>query len=182
MSLIRAGRILFSLILGVLVMSMAAACSGAQPPQPATPGAGEAPVAYPGAPPVIPTLDPYPAPSGQPGGTKSTLTRSDWTPLARDQNYTRGEADIQESGILPSTEDAQVSALYISGNLPTPCHMLRVVVSGPDPQDVIHVDVYTVADPNEMCTQVLEPFSAEVPLPGYVEGKTTLLVNGEPLP
>ena len=161
---------------------MAAACSGAQPLPTVTPEAGKSPAPYPGAPTLIPTVDPYPAPIGQDGGTNSVLTRSDWTPQAGDQKYTRGEVIIQESGILPSKEDTQVSALYISGTLPTPCHKLRVVVSEPDAQDVIQVEVYTVSDPNEMCIQVLEPFSAEVPLQGYVEGKTTVLVNGEPLP
>jgi hypothetical protein len=99
-----------------------------------------------------------------------------------DENLTRGGADIQESGIMASQASAGVAALYISGNLPDPCHKLRALVSQPDSQGQIQVEVYSVSNPNELCTQVLAPFSAEIPLKGYVTDQTTVLVNGAPLP
>jgi hypothetical protein len=66
--------------------------------------------------------------------------------------------------------------------LPTPCHKLRVALSDPDAQGKILVEVYSVVDPAEICVQVLEPFAAEVPLPAYAQGETTVVVNGEELP
>lgn len=170
-------------LLVIVIMALgAAACSSSQPAQTEAPEVGETPEAYPGAATQNPTVNPYPGiPAGQNGGAKTLLTSEDWTPQASDQNMTRGEVDVQESGILPSREDAAVSALYISGYLPTPCNQLRVVVSAPDAQGQILVEAYSVSDPNELCVQVLAPFAAEIPLLDYAAGETSVVVNGQPL-
>lgn len=182
MSLKRTSRGFIAFLVGVVLLLGAAGCSSAQPVQTDAPEGGETSGPYPQAPTQSPMVDPYPGiPAGQNGGAKSTLTSEDWTPQPSDQNMTRGEVDIQESGILASREDAAVSALYLSGYLPTPCNKLRVVVSAPDSQGQILVEVYSVSDPNEMCIQVLAPFAAEVPLPDYTAGETAVLVNGQPL-
>ena len=173
----------FSRIIGSALILALAACSGAQPEQVDMPQAGENLTPYPVTATQVTMIDPYPeAQGGQDGTADPLLTRYDWTPQARDQNLTRGEVNIQESGIVPSKEDAGISALYLSGTLPTPCYKLRVVASEPDAQGQILVDVYSVVDPFEICIQVLEPFAAEVPLPAYVQGETTIVVNGESLP
>ena len=173
----------FMAMLAMLILILeATGCSSAQPVQPEAPEAGETPGPYPEAPIQNPTVDPYPGiPGGQGDGAKAILTSEDWTPQASDQNMTRGEVDIQESGILPTREDAAVSALYLSGYLPTPCNQLRVVVSAPDAQGQILVEAYSVTDPNELCVQVLAPFTAAVPLPAYIPGETSVVVNGQPI-
>jgi len=173
----------FVALLVMIILTLGVAgCSGAQPVQTEAPE-GEEPLGpYPETPTQLPTVDPYPGiPAGQNGGAKTLLTSEDWTPQASDKNLTRGEVDIQEGGILPTREDAAVSALYLSGYLPTPCNQLRVVVSAPDAQGQIQVEVYSVTDPNELCVQVLAPFAAVVPLPAYIAGETSVVVNGQPI-
>ena len=154
------------LVTGILVLFIAAAllagCGSPQSEQTVAPPAGE-------------------MPPEQGGGGKAILTSQEWMPQPGDKTMTRGEVIIEESGVLPSTGDTAGYSLYLSGTLPTPCHKLRVVVSEPDVQGQITVEVYSVADPNEMCVQVLGPFAAEVPLPAYLEGETTVVVNGQPL-
>jgi hypothetical protein len=65
------------------------------------------------------------------------------------------------------------------GNLPTPCHKLRAIVSPPDDQKRIQVGVYALSDPGTMCTQVLEPFEISIPLGSFTEGVYTVWVNDE---
>jgi len=54
-----------------------------------------------------------------------------------------------------------------------------VAVQPPDEENQINIEVYSVADPSRMCTQVLEPFLAEVPLENLEGGQYTVMVNGE---
>ena len=173
----------FVALLVMIILTLGVAgCSGAGPVQTEAPAGGEPLGPYPETPTQLPTVDLYPGiPAGQNGGATTILTSEDWTPRASDQNLTRGEVDIQESGILPTREDAAVSALYLSGYLPTPCNQLRVVVSAPDAQGQILVEAYSVTDPNELCVQVLAPFTAAVPLPAYIPGETSVVVNGQPI-
>ncbi|NTU75871.1 MAG: hypothetical protein HGA86_07100, partial [Anaerolineaceae bacterium] len=58
-------------------------------------------------------------------------------------------------------------SLHITGALPTPCHNLRVQVAAPDAKGIFQVKVYSVTDPNAICTQVLEPFDQSISLNGY---------------
>jgi hypothetical protein len=69
--------------------------------------------------------------------------------------------------------------LHLVGNLPTPCHHLRANVSQPDDQNRIQVEVYSLVDPEEICTQVLSPFENNLSLGSFETGKYTLLLNGK---
>jgi hypothetical protein len=69
--------------------------------------------------------------------------------------------------------------LSLQGNLPTPCHNLRAKISEPDAENKINVEVYTVVDPNMMCTQVLKPFQETVELGTFPNGHYSVFVNGE---
>jgi hypothetical protein len=70
--------------------------------------------------------------------------------------------------------------LIYEGNLPDPCHQLRVVVNPPDENNVINLDVYSLVHPGTACVNVLEPFTANIPLGSY-SGQYTVMVNGERL-
>ena len=131
------------------------------------PPAGEIISPYPYPEPLQPypgPLQPYPAP---------------WQPQASDQSLQRGEVFIQEMDILVMESFPPQYTLTLQGTLPTPCHQLRVEVSPPDSQNVIQVSAYSVVDPNVICTQVLSPFQASVPLQGQPSGKYTVVVNGK---
>lgn len=68
--------------------------------------------------------------------------------------------------------------LHLSGNLPTPCHKLKVDVQEPDDQNRLMVSVTSTVDPTILCTQVIQPFAEVVSLEGVGEG-ITVVVNGE---
>ena len=72
-------------------------------------------------------------------------------------------------------------AISISGNLPTPCNELRYTVAEQDADHQIFVEVYSVSSPDEICIEVLEPFTENISLPvqDLPDGSYTVFVNGE---
>jgi hypothetical protein len=70
-------------------------------------------------------------------------------------------------------------SLALTGNLPTPCHQLRVAVAPPDDTNRILVDVYSLVAADGMCAEVLQPFTQNIPLGSFPAGRYTLWVNGE---
>jgi hypothetical protein len=69
--------------------------------------------------------------------------------------------------------------LHLQGALPNPCHQLRVNPSQPDSQNRIQVEVYSVAETDKMCTEVLQPFNVLVPLENLPAGHYSIYINGE---
>ena len=67
--------------------------------------------------------------------------------------------------------------LSLQGNLPTPCHSLRVSVERKDWH--LSVRVYSVVDPQAMCIQKLQPFSTQVKIGPFSDGKYTVSINGK---
>jgi hypothetical protein len=70
-------------------------------------------------------------------------------------------------------------AMILRGNLPTPCHNLRVVINVPDGDSNINVATYSVTDPDKICVQVLQSFEASIPLGSFPPGHYIVTVNGE---
>jgi hypothetical protein len=126
------------------------------------------------------TIDtPYPEPGGEaPAGARDPYP-DPLEPIPGEENMNRGEVFIDESGIIILESMPPQFELRIVGNLPTPCHRLRAVVSQPDDQNNIQVDVYTLVNPEEICTQVLQPFDTGIRLGSFTPGKYTVLLNGE---
>lgn len=100
-------------------------------------------------------------------------------PLLNDGNLVRGEIFIEEMGLLIRESYPPQISLGFSGNLPTPCHQIRSVVSQPDLDNKIHVEAYTVVDPNMMCTQVLKPFLENIDLGTFPSGHYSVWLNGQ---
>lgn len=111
--------------------------------------------------------------------TPSEPMKNPLDPQPGDSAWERGNVFIEESGLMIRESYPPQISLSLSGNLPTPCHQLRVQVSEPDQDNKINVDVYTVVDPNIMCTQVLKPFSENVNLGTFPAGHYSVWVNGE---
>lgn len=139
--------------------------------EPADPAPGDAPVVH------DPTK-PYPA-SGQ--GPMGSYTDPAYLPQAGDADLAVGNAfpDLQSSDLLVLESYPVQINLILRGDLPTPCNQLRIKVTPPDAQNRILVDVYSVVDPDQICTQVLEPFEALVSLGSFASGKYSVFVNGE---
>ena len=104
---------------------------------------------------------------------------SDYAPLPADSGLTRGQAFLDSSDLLTMESYPLQFSLALKGNLPTPCHKLRVAINPPDANNKVIVDVYSVADPTAVCIQMLEPFEVNVPLGSYPSGHYTLWANGE---
>ena len=100
-------------------------------------------------------------------------------PKPGDENLTRGNVFIQEYGLMIRESFPPQVSLAFSGDLPTPCHELRAVVGEPDADNKIIADVYSVVDPDMICTQVLKPFQANMDLGTFPTGHYTVWINGE---
>jgi hypothetical protein len=82
-------------------------------------------------------------------------------------------------GLLIFESFSDQISISLSGDLPTPCHQLRVQVNEPDENNKIDVDAYSVVDPDMICIQVLEPFQASIDLGTFPSGHYSVWVNGE---
>ncbi len=102
-----------------------------------------------------------------------------YAPKPNDTNLTRGNVFINESGLLIRESFPPQITLSLSGDLPTPCHELRVDVQEPDSENKINAEVYSVVDPDLVCIQVLEPFQANIDLGTFPTEHYTVWVNGE---
>lgn len=69
----------------------------------------------------------------------------------------------------------------VAGNLPTPCHQLAWNLDDSDPEAPV-LDVWSTSDPDEVCAQVLEPFTETIDLGSFETGNYVLVVNGESHP
>ena len=118
------------------------------------------------------TSPPEGAPSQEPGSNP-------YAPKETDSALTRGEVFVQEMGLLIRESFPPQISLSLSGDLPTPCHQLRVQVNEPDENKKIDVDAYSVVDPDMICIQVLEPFQASIDLGTFPSGHYSVWVNGE---
>jgi len=187
-------RFIVILSLNLIILSLLASCGGntstpLDEPSQSQPGEPEE-EPYPGPDQTKPAQDttapavvePYPEPDepkpAEPG-VVGLPTDHEYAPKPGDDQMTRGNVFIEESGIvLLESYPVQVK-LQLVGNLPTPCHELRAVVSLSEDGEGVEVELYSLSDPDLMCTQVLEPFSASIPLGNYTEGSFTVWVNGE---
>jgi hypothetical protein len=104
---------------------------------------------------------------------------SPFSPKPEDQDLIRGNVYLDEASLVIRESFPPQISLSLLGNLPTPCNQLRVAVSTPDSENKILVDVYSLSDPNQVCTQVLEPFEESIDLGTFPTGHYTVWVNGE---
>lgn len=109
----------------------------------------------------------------------SQPSQSDYLPSPADGSLQRGEVYLDSVDLLTLESFPLQFTLVLKGNLPTPCHDLRIAVSPPDAENKILVDVYSLANPDEICIQMLEPFEVNFPLGSFAPGTYSLWVNGE---
>ena len=115
----------------------------------------------------------------QPVSSAETATPQADLPTPTDSNLLRGNAYLDSAELLTLESYPLQFTLALKGNLPTPCNQLRVDVSPPDAENRINVDVYSMANPDRICAQMLAPFEENIPLGSFSAGHYTLWVNGE---
>lgn len=155
-----------SILIGCLVLSwLLAAC-----------GSGEM------VPPPDPTRVPDPDSSVETpaasGNTTEMPVARPYDPQPADSALQRGNVYLDATEIVLMESFPPQVGLHLVGNLPTPCHQLRVAVSQPDEEKNIGLDVYSVVDGSRVCAEVLQPFEVNLNLGSYPAGEYTLLVNG----
>jgi hypothetical protein len=87
-----------------------------------------------------------------------------YAPTSGDASWQRGTVMIErvEATHAPGQSEQR---LTIHGSLPTPCHQLRVSIPEKISADgVLRIQAWSVNDPNALCAQVLQPFSAQMSL------------------
>lgn len=98
---------------------------------------------------------------------------SAYAPRPEDAKLSRGRATVERTAVMDGV-------LVINGNLPTPCHEIRVKMpSAPDASGVAAIEVWSVFEAGKICTQMLAPFSVKLPLSTDL-AKAKLVVNGKP--
>lgn len=132
---------------------------------------------------VIETLPPDTAvtspPEQTPPASEPTQNPNPFAPGPGDANLSRGEVFVQESSLLIRESFPPQIALTLKGELPTPCHRLRVEIGTPNANGQIHLNVYSVVNPDLMCTQVIMPFEESVELGTFPSGHYSVFVNEE---
>ena len=180
-----------SIVMLLIITVILAACAGPTSTAPVvtenpftpTPRAS-VPTPYPEAVVVtpLPTISAYPEP-GSPSTGAPVIPPSGYEPQPGDESLKRDRAllELENSQIVESTGVLTQVKVSLQGNLSDPCHRLRVVVTPPDAQNTINLDVYSLVEPGLACITVLKPFIASIPLGSYTGGHYTVVVNGEKL-
>lgn len=125
------------------------------------------------------TQSPDTAVTSPPVGQIETPAPAEWDPAPGDEKLDRAGIEIMRSDILILESYPPQFVLSLAGELPSQCHKLRVIVNAPDEQRRIQVEVYTLVEPGVICTLMTAPFSVNLPLGSYTEGKYSVWVNGQ---
>ena len=130
----------------------------------------------------VPTNPAYPEP-GTAGTGTLVIPPSGYEPQPGDENMGRDQVylDLFNSQIVTTATAVNSVEVVLQGDLPDPCHELRVVITPADANNVINLDVYSVIDPAATCIAMVEPFTASIPLGNYASGQYTVMVNDEKL-
>ena len=85
---------------------------------------------------------------------------ADFAPVPGDKNLTQGPVYIEaeSSGMVIDTNENNQVTLYLTGTLPNPCYQLRVNILGVE-DNQLKVEAYSLADPDKVCADVLQPFT-----------------------
>jgi hypothetical protein len=111
-------------------------------------------------------------------GIGDTTIPPPYAPQPGDVNLERNPITVSEPAILLRESFPVQVALDLKGELPTPCHLLRVAINPKNTENEIQLDVYTVVNPQVNCTQVVKPFQQIVELGTFPGGHYTVWVNG----
>ncbi len=106
------------------------------------------------------------------------LPVSEFAARPEDDVLVRGEAFVLNTDVLSLESFPVQFTIVLKGNLPTPCHQLRVATMVQDDEQKIVVDVYSVFDSNELCAEVIQEFEVNIPLGSFPGKQYTIWVNG----
>ncbi len=127
-------------------------------------------------------------PSGEPAATPIiTLTETvqdnqsilnPFNPVPGDDALIRSQAFV-DTVQWDNPQNTKEVSLIFKGSMPTPCHQLRLNFLPLTADKRLDVEAYSVSNPDEVCTQVIQEFEAAVSLTGLGQGDYTLFANGQ---
>jgi len=81
---------------------------------------------------------------------------------------------------LSERTDLDPSRIQVNflGSMPSVCNELRMEVNPPDAEYRIHIEAYSLTDPNLKCENVFQQFETDILLGVYSPGRYTIWVNG----
>lgn len=185
-------KTIYPLFLWISLLILLAGCAPLQPQSQPTPLAPTNPAPTGGD--QLPSATPAPLPTAvqsEPSPTSlDTPVSSDrpyiprppaWEPQPGDEQLKRAEVFVEQFDFQVMESFPPQYRLSLQGSLPTPCHKLRIRIHPPDAQKRILVEVYALVnpDPNLVCIQVLEPFSATLALEVQESGHYTVWINDQ---
>ncbi|MEW6716720.1 MAG: hypothetical protein AB1345_04345 [Chloroflexota bacterium] len=164
---------------GVPVVSTETEVAYPEPGEGISPGGGERGYPSPGT--SAEGGGPYPGPSAPSVVLigEIPVPVNELTPAPGDEKLLRGNVFIDTADIILMESFPVQVRLDLTGSLPTPCHILRMVVFEPDENNRIRVEMYSLVDAEKICIQVVAPFEAHVSLGSFTEGDFTVWVNEE---
>jgi hypothetical protein len=112
---------------------------------------------------------------------EAPMNNDQYAPQPGDDALTRGNVFLESINMLTMESYPVQVSVNLAGSLPTSCHNLRAIINMPDANKNINIELYSVIDPNLMCTQVLQPFEATLSLGSFPVGHYTVLINDEKL-
>jgi hypothetical protein len=101
------------------------------------------------------------------------------TPTSQEGSDMHNPVYLDQVKLITLSTSPPQFLVQISGSLPTPCHKLHVNTGEPDQQGKIEITLYSTADPNLMCAQVLTPFTQEISLKDLPSGQYSVWIDGK---
>lgn len=111
--------------------------------------------------------------------TSVSTTASPYAPQPGDSALIRDKVllDYSKSHLIVTSSTQLSVEAYIVGNLPDPCHVLRIT-SSQIATGQISINVYSLVKPGTACITVLKPFAVTYSLGSFPAGQYTVLLNG----
>lgn len=102
-----------------------------------------------------------------------------YAPKPEDTTLRVGGVTITSIGLLERFDlnPTRVEVDFL-GSLPSVCNELRIKVNPPNEKYQVHIEAYSLINPNIKCDNVFQQFEASVLLGVYSNGRFTVWVNG----
>jgi len=110
--------------------------------------------------------------------SSSDVGRSPLEAIEGEDKMSRSEVFVDSSELVVMESYPLQIVLHVKGNLPTPCHQLRAKMANPNENGEIHIDLYSLVDPEAICIQMLESFESNIQLGSFPDRSYTVWLNG----
>lgn len=117
-----------------------------------------------------------------PQATPVTLQfENPYAPQSGDSDLATGEITVDSSSVYIAESYPPQLMVSFSYFQPTPCHQLRIEVTGPNNDNQIDLKAYAVTEKDKPCSlmALATPLQASLNLGSLPKGQYTVLLNGD---